>query len=262
MKTSTILSIIISIAMMQMTSCINISKNTIKGNGIYKEQDYGKMDFNAINVKGSFEVIIADAQDAPVKISGDENLIDTLQVYSENGVLNVHFKKNTNYTTKIGLKLTVPNTGKIKEINTSGSADVITESTLTADNLSIIGRGSSTFKGSIKADKCSFDYSGSANFSGTVEVETIEVDCAGSTEFNISGKADACKLSTAGSSSFKGFDLVVNKIDCNTKGSSDVQITCNEEIRVRTAGSTNFSYKGDAKIVEKHTAGSANIHKI
>ena len=262
MKTSTILSIIISIAMMQLTSCINISKNTIKGNGIYKEQDYGKMEFNAINVRGSFEVIIADVEDAPVKISGDENLIDSLQVYLENGVLNVHFKKNINYSSNIGLKITVPNTGNIKEINTSGSAEIITKGTLTADNLSIIGRGSSTFKGSIKANKCSFDYSGSSNFNGSVEVETIEVDCSGSTEFNINGKADACKLSTAGSSNIKGFDLIVNKMDCDAKGSSDVQITCNEEIRLKTAGSLNFSYKGDAKIVEKHTAGSSNINKI
>jgi len=261
MKTTTILSIIISIAMMQLTSCINISKNTIKGNGIYKEQDYGKMDFNAINVKGSFEVIIADVQDAPVKISGDENLIDSLQVYLENGVLNVHFKKNTNYSSKIGLKVTIPNNGLLKEIKTSGSSDIIAESTIVADNLSIIGKGSSTFRGSIKADKCTFDYSGSTNFNGSVEAEIIEIDCSGSAEFNISGKADVCKISTAGSSTFKGYDLIVNKVNCNTAGSSEVQITCNEEIRVRTAGSSNISYKGDAKIVEKHTAGSSNINK-
>ena len=260
MKTSAILSIIISITLMQMTSCINISKNTIKGNGIYKEQDYGKMDFNAINVRGSFDVIIADAQDAPVKVSGDENLIDTLQVYVENGVLNVHFKKNTSYSSKIGLKVTVPNNGRIKEINTSGSSDIMTESTIVADNLSIIGKGSSTFNGNINANRCTFDFSGSSTFNGSVDAETIEIDCSGSTEFNISGKADACKISTAGSCDFKGYDLIVNKMDCKTAGSSNIQITCNEELRVNAAGSSNVYYRGDAKILEKHTAGSSNIY--
>ena len=262
MKTSTILSIIISIAMMQLTSCINISKNTIKGNGIYKEQNYGKMEFNAIDVRGSFEVIIADVQDAPVKVSGDENLIDTLQVYLENGVLNVHFKKNTNYSTKLGLKVTIPNNGLLKEINTSGSSTINAESTLVSDYLKVSGRGSSTFNGSIKAEKCTFDFSGSSNFNGSVEAEILEIDCSGSTEFNINGKADACKISTAGSCEFKGLDLIVNKLNCDTKGSSDVKITCNEEIRLRTAGSSNFSYKGEAEIVEKHSAGSSNINKL
>ena len=265
MKKTAIISVIISIAIMQMTACVNINANTgmfknIKGNGILKEQDRGKMDFNAISARGSVDVIIADVKDAPIKVSGDENLIDAVEVYVRNGVLHAHLKDNFGgYSSKLGLKVTVPNNGKIKEISSSGSSDIYTEGVVTADKMSITCKGSSDFKGSIKAKECIFEFSGSSDFKGSVEAETINIKCSGSSDCVINGKADVCNITTSGSSDFKGFDFIVNKLDCNTSGSSDVQITCNGEMKIRATGSSDVYYKGDAKIIESHTSGSSDI---
>ena len=246
--------------MMQMTSCINLNVRNIKGNGVYQEQDRGRMDFNVVDTRGAIDVIIADVQDATIKISGDENLIDSIQTYVENGVLKVYFKNNLNYSSAIGLKVTVPNNGKIKEIKTSGSSNIIAEGTIVTDNFNIKSSGSSSFRGSIKADRCHFRLSGSSDFNGNIEVEVIEVDCSGSSRFNLKGKADVCKISASGSCNFKGYDLTVNKLDCSTSGSSNIQITCNEEIKVSASGASNIYYRGDAKVVSKHTSGASGIY--
>ena len=267
MKKTTIISVIFSIAILQMTACVNINANSgifknIKGNGVLKEQDRGKMDYNAVSVGGSIDLIIADVADAPIKVSGDENLVDAVEVYVKDGVLNAHLKKDFGgYTSKLGLKVTVPNNGRIKEITASGSSDVYTESVVVADNMSITCRGSSDFKGSIKAKECELNFSGSSDFKGSVEAETINVKCSGSSDCIINGKADFCKITTSGSSDFKGFDFIVNKLDCDTSGSSDIQITCNGEMKVRARGSSDVYYKGDAKIIESHSSGSSDIIK-
>ena len=267
MKKTAFISILISIAILQMIACVNINTNgnifgkQIKGNGVLKEQDRGKMDFNAIDVRGSVDVIIADIEDAPIKVSGDENLIDSIVVYVKDGVLNAHFKENFGYSSKIGLKVTVPNNGKIDKIKAAGSSDVIVEGYIVADNISISCKGSSDFIGNIKATECELDFSGSSDFKGNVEATICKIKCTGSSDCIITGKADICDVSMSGSSDLKGYNFIVNKLNCHTSGSSDVQITCNEELSVHASGSSDVYYKGSAKVIHKHTSGSSDVIK-
>ena len=265
MKKTAIISVITIITIMQMMACVQINSNfgTLKqtiGNGVLKEQDRGEMKFNAISTGGSIDVIIADVENASIKVSGDENLIDAVEVYVKDGVLNAHLKEDFGgYSSKIGIKVTVPNNGQIREITAAGSSDVYIEGVVVADNMSITCKGSSDFKGSIKAKNCNLNFSGSSDFKGSVEAETIHVRCSGSSDCTIKGKADICNISTSGSSDFKGFDFIVNKLDCNTSGSSDIQITCNEEMKVTAGGSSDVYYKGNARIAESHLSGSSDL---
>ncbi len=267
MKKVALISVMICSTIICMTACGNVITNGIgsknlKGNGIFKEKERGKMEFNAIDARGSIDVIIADVADAPIKVSGDENLIDSIDTYVKNGVLTVHFKSGYGYSSKSGLKVTVPNNGRINKITASGSSDVIVEGSIISDNMSIFCKGSSDFKGNIKAEKCELNFNGSSDFKGSVEAVTCNVKCSGSSDCIISGKADICDISMSGSSDFKGFDFVVEKLNCNTSGSSDIQITCNKELSVKASGSSDVHYKGTATVTSKNLSGSSDlIHK-
>ena len=267
MKKIALISIMICGIILNITACINVNGNnglfgkTIKGNGIHKEQERGKMEFNGIDARGSIDVFIADIDDAQIKVSGDENLIDDIETYVKDGILNIHFKNGLGYTSKKGLKVTVPNNGRINSIRASGSSDVTTEAVIVADNMNISCKGSSDFRGSIKAERCELTFSGSSDFRGSVEASTCIVKCSGSSDCVINGKADICDISASGSSDFKGFDFIVKKLNCNTSGSSDIQITCNEELSVRASGSSDVYYKGTANVVSAHTSGSSDLIK-
>jgi hypothetical protein len=115
----------------------------IVGNGIPKEQQRDKMDFNALDTRGSIDVYISESSDIPITVSGDENLLDYVETYVKDGVLNVHFKNNYGYSSKKSLKVTIPNNGKINKINASGSSDVYIKERLVAGDMSITIRGSS-----------------------------------------------------------------------------------------------------------------------
>ena len=65
-----------------MAACSNIHINgmgLVKGNGVFAEKERGVMTFHAVDTKGAIDVIIADIAEAPVKVSGDENLIDNIE---------------------------------------------------------------------------------------------------------------------------------------------------------------------------------------
>lgn len=267
MKKTALISMMICSTIIFMAACVNVNVangfngKTVKGNGILAEKERGKMDFTAINSSGSIDVIIADVTDAPVKVSGDENLIDSIEVYVKDGVLNAHFKKGLGYSSKNGLKVTVPNNGQINKITASGSSDVYIEGCLVAKDMYLSGRGSSDIKGNVKAENCELNFKGSSDFKGNIETVTCKVNCSGSSDCIISGSADVCDISMSGSSDFKGFDFMVNKFDCSTSGSSDVQITCNEELSVRASGSSDVYYKGDAKIISQRLSGSSDLRR-
>jgi len=267
MKKTALISMMICSAVMLTTACGNvhvvngITGKNLKGNGVLIEKERGKMDFRAINSSGSVDVIIADVADAPVKVSGDENLIDSIETYVKDGILNVHFKKGFNYSTERGLKVIVPNNGQINKITASGSSDVNIEGCVIAKDIYISGRGSSDVKGNIKAENCELNFKGSSDYKGNIETVTCKVDCSGSSDCIISGSADVCDISMSGSSDFKGFDFVVNRFSCSTSGSSDVQVTCNGELNVRASGSSDVYYKGDAKIISQHLSGSSDLKR-
>ena len=253
------------LAVIMMTSCVNVNYNgsplgkTIKGNGILKEKERGRMDFHAIDVRGSMDVIIVDNADAPIIVSGDENLIDSIETIVKDGVLNIKFRSNLVYSSKNGLKVKVPANGKINNIKASGSSDVTVEGTVIADNLTVSCSGSSDFKGNIKASTCKINMSGSSDFRGKIEAKESSFDCKGSSDCIISGSSDICNISMSGSSDFKGYDFVVNKLICKAEGSSDIQITCNEEISVNASGSSDVYYRGSAKVIEKKLSGSSDL---
>lgn len=265
MKKTALISIMICGMVMCIAACSNVhitngtGHKTLKGNGVFVEKERGKMEFNAIDARGSVDVIIADVTDAPIKVSGDENLIDSIETYVKNGVLNIQFKSGFGYSSKTGLKVIVPNNGRINKITASGSSDVTAEGNIVSDNMYLSCRGSSDFKGNIRAEVCELNFSGSSDFKGNIEAATCKIRCTGSSDCIISGKADICDISMSGSSDFKGYDFIVQKLDCTTSGSSDVQITCNEELSVKASGSSDVHYKGSAKIISKHLSGSSDL---
>jgi hypothetical protein len=232
----------------------------IAGNGVFEEKERGVMDFDAIDVRGSVDVIISEQKDASVKVSGDGNLIDFVETYVKSGVLNVHFKDGYEYKSRNRLRVTVPGNGHINSIKTSGASDVIIEGCLTADHISVSGKGSTDVKGNIKAEDCKLSFSGSSDYKGNIEAVSCKINCSGSSDCIISGSADVCDISMSGSSDFKGYDFVVKKFSSSASGSSDVQITCTEELRVKASGSSDVYYKGPARVISVHTSGSSSLH--
>lgn len=265
MKKITLISVMICSIVIYTTSCVHVNINSadgknLIGNGILKEKERAKMDFTALDARGSIDVYISESSDRPVTVSGDENLIDSIETYVKEDVLYIHFKKGYNYTSKKGLKVIIPNNGKINRINLSGSSDVFIEGCLVADNMSITAKGSSDIKGNIKAGNIDMNCSGSSDFKGHVEAIKCNVKCTGSSDCIISGSADVCDISMTGSSDFKGYGFTAKKCNCSASGSSDIQITCTDELSVRAGGSSDVYYRGNAKIVHKHLSGSSDLY--
>jgi hypothetical protein len=232
----------------------------IVGNGVIKEKEIGKLDFTNIDSRGSVDITISSSHDTPIKVLGDENLIDYVEVRVINGTLTVRIKEGLNYMTKHGLKVIAPNNGKIKNISLSGASDLIAECALTGGEIAITCRGSSDFNGDLSAAKCKLNMSGSSDFIGSIKATSVSINCSGSSDCKITGYADDCKISMSGSSDFKGYGFTAMRADCNASGSSDIRITCNEEIKVNAGGSSDVYYRGNAKVTGRRLSGSSDLY--
>lgn len=266
MKKTMFISVMICVIAFSASGCVNMNFSSSKGkriigNGVLKEQLRGQMDFNALDAGGSINVYISESSDMPVTISGDENLIDYVETYVKEDVLYVHFKEGYNYSSKKGLKVTIPNNGKIKRIHSSGVSDVHITGCLAADNMSITTSGSSDVKGNVKAGNVEVSCSGNSDFKGKVEAVRLTVRCSGNSDCVISGSAEACDVSMSGSSDFKGYDFITKKCNASASGASDIRITCTEELSVKASGASDVYYRGNAKVVSKEVSGASNLRK-
>jgi hypothetical protein len=268
--------------------CIHIhvssswESSTGVGNGAVREKEIGKLDFTGIDSQGGTDIVISDSgngRGASVKVSGDGNLIDYVDVSVIDGILTVRNKEGINWSTRHGLKVIVPNNGKIQTILLSGSSDLTCESVLTGGELAVACRGncdfsggidvrkceltfsgSSDFKGSLKAESAGLTFRGSSDFSGSVEAGRVEIDCSGSSDCKITGFAEECRISVQGSSDFKGYGFTALKADCYASGSSEIQIACREEISANASGASDICYRGDARVISKSLSGSSNLY--
>jgi hypothetical protein len=64
----------------------------------------------------------------------------------------------------------------------------------------------------------------------------------------------------SGSSDFKGYDFIAKKCKSSASGSSDIRITCTEELSVNASGSSDVYYRGNAKVTSKHLSGSSDLY--
>ncbi len=283
MKKAVLIFMMISSILACMTSCIansTLNRKKLVGNGVITEQVREKMDFNAIRVGSAIKVFISDVTDIPVKVSGDENLLDYVEITVINGVLNIWFDKKFRYTSRKGIRVTLPNNGRIKKISASGASDVKVESILFGEHIDIENSGSSDFEGDIKAktckinssgssdveadikaEMCKISMSGSSDFEGNIEAGNCNISCSGSADCELGGSADVCTISVSGSSDFEGYAFLVNKLKVDASGASSVEIYCREAIEVKASGASDVYYKGSARLIKKHLSGASTLRQ-
>ena len=106
------------------------------------------------------------------------------------------------------------------------------------------------------------------NLSGASDLKVSDLICdridthsSGSSDMNLKGKANDGKYSCSGSSDIKAYDFVIKRLKCSASGSSDIFTTVTEKLEANASGSSDIKYKGNPE-VKKHSSGSSDIDHI
>ncbi|MGZ3871788.1 MAG: head GIN domain-containing protein, partial [Mucilaginibacter sp.] len=201
--------------------------------------------FNAVNVAGSFDVIITQGSTESVKVEAPASVINRILTEVNGGVLKIYSKHdNWNWGSMFG------NHKKIVVYVTAKDLNAV----------SITGSGDVSFKDGLRTNALRLSVSGSGDMYGKVEVKTLESSVSGSGDMKLAGHATSSTVRLVGSGDYSARGLETATTMISLTGSGDAYINASQKVDAAVHGSGDIHCTGSPKDVSKSKSGSGDIY--
>lgn len=215
------------------------AQSLVKGNGIEKEIERNFSGYDAVKLKGSFDVILTNEKQNKVRIVGEENIIPFVEIVLNGKELELSFKPKSNLSYK---KLIVYVPAKdVNKVHLIGSGDIENNDKFSGNKLDIILNGS----GDIILKDLKFN--------------KINVLLNGSGDVELKGKTTEFIAQLRGSGEISAYGLNAEIADVELKGSGDVKVYSTKEFLGKLSGSGDINVKGNPSKVTQNRKGSGYI---
>ncbi|KAA6347309.1 hypothetical protein EZS27_005226 [termite gut metagenome] len=240
-------------------SCVNIQRT--EASKSYITRIVKTDDFNAIRLMGSPNVIYTQTEDKVyVEVYGPDNVVDLLEIYTEDDYLNVRFKKNTQVfnTGKLEVRVFAPS---LDAMEVTGSGDIAIASGMKTDkDLHLSVTGSGDISGSdIRCAQLSLSVTGSGDIElNRVTAENTQAHVTGSGNIDLSGTTQGADYTISGSGDIDAVKLEANVVSAEVTGSGSISCRAVSALKARRTGSGRISYRGNPQL----DAPKKGVHRL
>ena len=210
----------IAILLVVFTSC---KKERITGDGTITTEQRNVSDFSNVYVSGSSNVYITQGNNFDVKVKAYSNLLPYLETKTQNGILTVAYRSNSNVQNDNSeVYITMPS---VTGLSTSGSGNINSTGNFVAVD----------------------HFNASVSGSGNIIME--------------GGLANNFKVQISGSGDVKSFGFSVLQADVSIDGSGNAEVRVSHNLKATIHGGGNIYYKGNTPIVNSQVSGSGKLMK-
>lgn len=199
--------------------------------------------FTGVDVSGGIDLYLSSGTESVSVSASSETVRDHIVTEVVDGILRIHMENNWKGgwgNTKMKAYVSIKN---LKYLEASGGGDIYLQNMITADDLDIRLSGGGNLEGKLNADHLNIEQSGGSNVSLTGKVKDLNVNASGG-------------------GNLTGYDLVTDVASINASGGSNTELTVNKELRVKSSGGSDVSYKGRAEVISiKSSGGGSLTHK-
>lgn len=211
-----------------------------KGDGKVTRETRAVSAFDAIEVSGAFEVFIKQGEPNEVIVEADENLQKIIRAEVHGNTLVIDNLKPINHPTVMKVYITFKN---IRKLDISGAVDLITESKITLDELSLHNSGAADIKMDLSTKK-------------------LDLDCSGASKLRLSGTATDITADLSGACEIGAFDLLCENINIELSGAGKAQLNVTKKFIAEISGAGSVQYKGNPTVIDKHVSGAGSIKHV
>ncbi|WP_300973398.1 head GIN domain-containing protein [Sphingomonas sp. LHG3406-1] len=188
-------------------------------------------DFDKLAVAGPFDVTVATGKAASVAASGEQKLIDAMEVVVENGTL----------------KIRPMSKGMMRGFSWNGQSARVTITVPSLQKAELAGSGDLAID-RITGDSFEAGVAGSGDLRlGDVAVKQLKIGLAGSGDASARGRADNLEIGVAGSGDVDASSLTAVRAKLGVAGSGDLRARVTGEAEASVAGSGNIDVSGGAR---------------
>jgi len=202
----------------------NLDEICERGNGPTINKELVLPTFHSVILDISAEVILKQGDAQKVVVEGQENIIDLIELNVSNNTWRIDFDRTcvSNYN-DLTIYITLP---EIKRLEINGSGDIISDSVLKSNEISLV-------------------VDGSGDMDIAAEVTRINALIDGSGDIFLQGVADEVDFVIRGSGNINAFNLNALRADTEIRGSGSVETTVQNFLSVDIDGSGSVYYKGN-----------------
>lgn len=238
--------LLLCIALIALTGCVSVNLTpegdgvTIAGVGELVTAEYKVGEYEAVDLRGSLNVVYSSAPSDTVTVSLQENLREHLDVRVESGVLIVDASKFVVVFDKQPT-VTISRPG-LSSMSISGAVDMNRSDTLTAP-------------------KFSLNVSGGCSIDMALAVDELTINVSGAASLKLFGQAQRFSAETSGAGDINAKELKTISARFIMSGASDASIDCQDSLDVTINGAGSLKYRGSPS-VRQSISGVGSVERI
>lgn len=210
-------------------------QETIKGNGKVVTRDVPVPSFSSLQAGGVFQLNISQGDKESVKLEGEENLLELIEVKNEGSklIINTDKLKNKNVNIKSKKNMVVHVTyKKMNQMELNMIGNVHSATPLYFDNLDLKNSGIGNMEFMLRANAINLTNKGVGNVT-------------------LSGTAQKATISNTGVGSLQAGNFAVQTMDLKNSGIGSVEINAVKTLKVSSSGMGSVKNKGAAPLPKK-----------
>jgi hypothetical protein len=225
-----------------MTSCF-FGGERIKGNGNIKTDERSVSAFDELEVHGAIHLYISQGPLQPVRIEGDENLLQYVAIVEQGDRLEFKTKEGYNLDPSGDLKVYVT-TPELRHINVTGATRVESQTKISSNN------------------NMSLHSSGASHINLEIDAPEISADLSGSGEIQLKGETKRLTLDISGAANALCFGLLTEETNVEISGAGNAEVYASKELEAHVSGAGNVRYKGEVKNIKQEVSGAGTVSRV
>lgn len=250
--------------MLSLSSCTFLDENICpQATGPIESMDLDLNEFTSIDVH-DFASVYLEAGDAQsVRVEGEADVLDRLDVRVANGELIVEVDGCFRGDPTFDVYIVLPEALPLETVALRGAGTLRTESAVTVAEtffLEVSGAGSAYFLAANENTDTKVDIGGAGEVVMTQLAEDMDINIRGGGDLNLEGKANrmACKITGAGD--LDAFDFPVETANLDVSGSGDAKVTVNDgDLDVEISGAGSVYYRGEPGQILSRLSGAGEL---
>jgi len=214
--------------------------------------------FNSLEVRHGFQVEIIKADHHEVTIEMDDNLVEYLEIYTENNTLHLGMKPDTIYK-RATLKAKVY-MQSMDSLKGSGATCIkVSDEVVGQDKFSLKLSGASSIAGKLISENIVLEHSGASHAKLDLQAVNLGIKLSGASDFNANGMTENVVLNASGASHIKAGKLFVKKADVQLSGASGIKMAIEETVEIKATGGSDIVILGQPTVTKQKVGAASSL---
>lgn len=199
--------------------------------------------FHGISVSTGIDLYLTQKNVEEVVVEADSDNLDKIITEVEGGILKIYIKEKSflNFNLKQSTRKVYVSFREIDQLFASAGSDVVSESP-------------------VKLDRLSLDASSGSDVRLELEASEINVESSSASDVTLKGKTNVFRANASSGSDITASDLYAQKCFATSSSGSDIRVYASDELTANASSGSDITYLGNPAKKDINESSGGDVH--